>query len=90
MYERELAQKFPILFAISTCPRCKRMKSFLEENKIQTLVVDVDLLLPAEKRRQLDFLSQVNPSLSMPTLVVGDLAVIGEDYEGVKEALQLS
>lgn len=28
MYEQEVANRIPILFALSTCPRCQRMKKF--------------------------------------------------------------
>ena len=30
MYEHELGQNIPVLIALSTCPRCHRMKKFLE------------------------------------------------------------
>jgi glutaredoxin-like protein NrdH len=89
MYEREVQEKTPILFALSTCPRCNRMKQFLDENRVQAVVVDVDLLPPSEKQAQLEFLRMVNPAVSMPTLVVGEFAVLGEDYDGVREALRL-
>jgi glutaredoxin-like protein NrdH len=89
MYETEVASRKPILFALSTCPRCQRMKAFLSERGVEALVIDVDLLDRAEKREQLEFVATVNPRLSFPTLVVGDLAVIGEDYDAAKEALGL-
>jgi len=89
MYEREVREGTPILFALSTCPRCTRMKQFLEEHRVAAVVVDVDLLPAAEKQAQLEFLRMVNPAVSMPTLVVGEYAVLGEDYDGVREALRL-
>ena len=89
MYEKEVASGTPILFALSTCPRCRRVKAFLRDRGVEVLVVDVDLLDRDEKRRQLEFLSTVNPRVSFPTLVVGELAVVGEDYDGTREALSL-
>ena len=89
MYEREVAERTPILFALSTCPRCQRMKAFLRQRGIEAIVVDVDLLDREEKKRQIEFVAKVNPRLSFPTMVVGELAVIGEDYDGAKEALSL-
>ena len=89
MYERELREKIPVLFALSTCPRCTRMKQFLRERGVRAVVVDVDLLAPAERQTQLGFLRQVNPAVSMPTLVVGEYAVLGEDYDGALQALGL-
>jgi glutaredoxin-like protein NrdH len=87
MYEEEIRNRRPILFAISTCPRCRRVKEFLKSNGIDAVVIDVDLLPKEERREQLAFVKQVNPRVSFPTLVVGELAVIGEDLPGIKEAL---
>lgn len=89
MYEREIANKKPVLFAISTCPRCQRVKAFLREHSVDPLIIDVDLLTFDEKKRQFEFVRKVNPEISFPTLVVGDVAVIGEDYDGIREALNL-
>ena len=87
MYEEEIRNRTPILFALSTCPRCRAVKEFLQANGIRAIIVDVDLLSREEKREQLEFVKQINPRLSFPTFVVGDLAVIGVDYDGIREAL---
>ncbi len=89
MYEYELKNKIPILMAISTCPRCGRMKKFLAMHNIEAKIIDIDLLSVEDKRQHLRFLQPSNPSLSFPTLIVGEFAVIGEDYDGVKEVLNL-
>lgn len=89
MYEHELKNRIPILMAISTCPRCNRMKKFLEMNNIEAKIIDIDLLSREDKKTHLKFLLPSNPSLSFPTLIVGDAAVIGEDYEGVREVLNI-
>lgn len=87
MYEREVSNRTPILFALSTCPRCQRLREFLEKQGIEVRVVEVDLLPFEQKRAHIEFVRQVNPRISFPTLVVGDLAVIGEDYDATREAL---
>ena len=89
MFEYEVKNKVPILMAISTCPRCQRMKKFLEMHGVKATIVDIDLLPPDEKRVHIRFLQPINPQLSFPTLIVGELAVVGEDYDGVKEVLGL-
>ena len=89
MFEYEVSNRIPILMAISTCPRCDRMKKFLKMNGIKATIIDIDLLPLDEKKTHMRFLQPINPRLSFPTLVVGDLAVVGEDYEGVKEVLKL-
>jgi glutaredoxin-like protein NrdH len=89
MFEHEVKNKIPLLLAISTCPRCQRMKRYLKTNGVQAKIVDVDLLSLGEKKETYRFLRPINPRLSYPTLIVGELAVVGEDYEGVKEVLGL-
>jgi glutaredoxin-like protein NrdH len=89
MFEHEVRNRIPILFAISTCPRCSRMKRFLREHKVEAKIVDYDLLPRSEKKAHLTFLQPINPRLSFPTLVVGDMAVIGENYDEVREVLGL-
>jgi len=89
MFEQEIRENMPILFALSTCPRCQRMKTFLENHGIVARIVDVDLLDSSEKQKHLKFLSRINPAVSFPTLVVGETAVLGEDYRGVREVLSL-
>lgn len=89
MFDYEVSNNIPLLLALSTCPRCIRMKRFLNEHKVNAKIVDVDLLPKEEKKAIYRFLQPINPRLSYPTLVVGSQAVIGEDYEGVREVLKL-
>ncbi len=89
MYEHEVNNKIPILLAISTCPRCERVKKFLHLHRISAKIIDIDLLPIDEKRSHMRFLQPFNPRLSFPTLIVGDYAVVGEDYDGMKEVLEL-
>ena len=49
MYEHEVANRIPLLLALSTCPRCIRMKRFLKEHNVNAKIVDVDLLTLSEK-----------------------------------------
>jgi glutaredoxin len=65
------------------------MKKFLEEHNVNARTIDVDLLPLDEKKRHFKFLLTNNPTLAFPTLMVGDEAVIGEDYDGVREVLNL-
>ena len=89
MYEKELENNIPILLAISTCPRCNRMKKFLENYSIEAKIVEIDLLPIDAKREHLRFLLSFNSTLSFPTLIAGNNVVLGEDYDRVKEVLDL-
>ncbi len=89
MFDYEIENGIPILLALSTCPRCTRMKRFLNKHNVEARIVDVDLLSFGEKKTVYRFLQPYNPRLSFPTLIVGNRAVIGEDYPGIEEALGL-
>lgn len=89
MFEYEVKNKIPLLLALSTCPRCIRMKKFLASLDVEVKVVDFDKLSLGEKKEAYRFLQPINPQLSFPTLVIGDMAVVGEDYDGVREVLDL-
>ncbi|MBN1153799.1 glutaredoxin family protein [candidate division KSB1 bacterium] len=89
MFEQIVKQGTPLLLALSTCPRCIRMKKFLKMHNISAEIVDVDLLPLDERRSVYRFLKPFNPRLSFPTLIVGDSVVIGEEYDEVKEVLNL-
>lgn len=89
MFENELKNKIPILLAISTCPRCTRIKKFLKMHNIEFKAVDIDLKQLGEKKEIFKFMQPFNPGLSFPTLIVSDSAVLGEDYDAIKEILSL-
>jgi glutaredoxin-like protein NrdH len=89
MFEREIQNGIPVLFALSTCPRCMRMKSFLRQRGARVKIIDLDSLSGENKRQTVKFLSSINPMVTVPTLMVGRQVVVGEDYDRVAEALQL-
>ena len=89
MFEYEVTNRIPILLALSTCPRCTRMKRFLNNNSVNVKVVDVDLLPVGEKKAIFRFMQPFNPSLNFPTMIVGEMAVVGEDYDSARRTLDL-
>ena len=89
MYETEVTEKQPILFALSTCPRCQRMRDFLVEQGINVKVIEIDLLPFEEKQAHIRFVRKVNRRISFPTLVIGERTIVGEDYDGTREVLGL-
>ncbi len=77
------------LYAISTCGWCRRTKRFLEQNKIDAEVTDVDLLEGEEKEKTRAAVAEVNPRRSYPTLIIGDQVVVGYDEDRMRELLGL-
>lgn len=74
------------LYALSTCPACKRARQFLDKNKISYEIIEVDLLDSGEQWLKSKELKQYNPSGSYPTLIVEEV-IKGFDEEGLKQAL---
>ncbi|NWF75693.1 MAG: glutaredoxin family protein [Nitrospirae bacterium] len=74
------------LYALSTCPTCKKVKKFLDENNIQYEIIEVDLLDSGEQWLMTKEVKKYNPSATYPTLVVEE--VFTEfDEDAIKGAL---
>lgn len=75
-----------ILFALSTCPVCKKVKSFLDENNISYELIEVDTLDSGEQWVMTKELQKYNPQATYPTLVISDV-IKGYDHERLKKKL---
>lgn len=76
------------LYALSTCPACKKVKEFLKNNNIEVEIIDVDNLDSGEQWVALKELRKINPQETFPTLIV-EKAVVGFDEENLKKLLEL-
>ena len=75
-----------VLYALSTCPWCRKTKKLLEELGVEYYFGDVDLMNDAEKKEALVVIQKWNPSTSFPTMVVDDKkAIVGFQEEKIKE-----
>ena len=78
-----------MLYALSTCPWCKKTKSLLNDLGVEYDYVDVDLLGPDEKAKATETIKKCNPACSFPTLVVDDKkCIIGFREDEIKKALK--
>jgi glutaredoxin-like protein NrdH len=77
------------VYALSTCPYCKRTKKFLDEHKIEYECVDVDLLDDDSQDKALEDIQRLTGRQSFPVVVVGDTVVVGHDEEKLRTALKL-
>lgn len=75
------------VYALSTCVHCKHAKEFLEEHKIPYDCVHVDLLNSEDRAKVMDIVRKLNPSLSFPTIVLGDKVIVGFRREEIEQAL---
>ena len=76
----------PKMFAISTCPRCRRVKQYLNSRGIDYDVVDVDLLPVEERSEVLADLRKLVPALAFPVILMEKRILYGTDVTEVGEA----
>ncbi len=75
------------LYALSTCIWCRKTKNVLNKLGVEYSYIDLDLLEQEEQVRALSRLATFNPSLSLPTLVINENVIIGDDEERIYELL---
>jgi len=76
------------LYALSTCPECKRLKKFLDEKNVQYKLIEVDLLDSGEQWVTSKEIKRYNPAATYPTLVIEEV-ILGLDEEALREALNI-
>jgi glutaredoxin-like protein NrdH len=79
-----------VLYALSTCPWCKKTKKLLDDLGIEYHYTDVDLLTADEKDEVMGIVRKWNPRSSFPTLVINDnLCIVGFEEDKIRQALKL-
>ena len=78
------------LYSLSTCSHCKSTKQLLGECKVKYDFVDVDLLDREERMTILEDIKKINPQCAFPTIIIGDVVIIGFKEQQIREALGLS
>ena len=76
------------LYALSTCPFCKKVKALLRDHDVAYEYVDMDLQSREDRQRLREEVVKHNPRSSYPTLIVdGDKVVVGYHEDRIKEVL---
>jgi len=75
------------LYALSTCIWCKKTKELLSKLGVAYDYLYVDQVDKSERDKVLDMVKAYNPSVSFPTVVIGDKAIVGYREKEIKEAL---
>lgn len=75
------------LYALSTCPWCKKTKQFLNEKGIAFEFVDVDLVKGEEQKNALKEVDSLTGKRSFPILVVDETVIQGYNEDKMLEAL---
>jgi glutaredoxin-like protein NrdH len=77
-----------ILYALSTCVWCKKVKGLLDQLGVQYDFVDVDLLQGDERAKATEMVKALNPRCTFPTLSAKGKCIVGYDEEKIREAIQ--
>ena len=75
-----------VLYALSTCPWCRKTKKLLEDLGVEYSFGDVDLMDDAEKNEAIKVVQKWNPGASFPTMIIDDdKCIIGFQESKIKE-----
>ncbi len=77
------------VFALSTCPHCRRARAFLDENKVDYEVVEVDLLTGDPRERAIEEVRALTGSLGFPVIVIRGDVVVGFNQARLEQLLGL-
>ena len=78
-----------MLYALSTCPWCKKTKGLLDELDVKYDYIDVDLVIGDEQDKIVEDIEKVNPEGGFPTMVINKTSVIvGYRPDEIKAALE--
>lgn len=74
------------LFSLSTCPVCRKVKKFLDDNAVPYTLVEVDTLDSGEQWLMTKELTKRNPQASYPTVIIEEV-IKGYDIEALEAKL---
>lgn len=80
--------KHIVIYALSTCPWCKKVKNLLNELGVEYYFTDVDLASEKDKQDLMSTIQKWNPSRSFPTIIIDDnKCIVGFKEEEIREAV---
>jgi glutaredoxin-like protein NrdH len=76
------------VYALSTCPWCKKVKRYLDEKQVQYDCVDVDLAQGHEQKEALEEVEKLTGRRSFPVTVIGETVIQGYKEDEIERALK--
>jgi len=81
--------KHIVIYALSTCPWCRKTKDLLNNLGVEYYFTDVDLESDKEKQALLGIIRKWNPATSFPTVVIDDKkCIVGFKEDEIREAVK--
>lgn len=77
-----------LLYALSTCGWCRKVKELLNSMKVEYDYIDVDEVPREEKQQIMDDVRAHNPQCSFPTVVINNSCIVGFKEDRIREALK--
>jgi len=78
------------LYALSTCPWCKKTKALLDTLGVEYYFIDVDLLTGDDREEAMAVVKKWNPGASFPVTVINEArCIVGFREADLKAALNL-
>lgn len=76
------------LYALSTCPYCKRAIKFLQERGVDFDVIFLDELEGDKRKEVIKKVHEISGSYAVPLIVKGNKHVLGYDEKEIQELLE--
>jgi glutaredoxin-like protein NrdH len=76
------------VYALSTCPWCKKVKQYLEDHQVDYDCIDVDLAQGEEQKKALEEVEKLTGRRSFPVTVIGETVVQGYKEDEIERALK--
>lgn len=76
------------VYSLSTCPWCKKVKKYLDDNNVQYDVVEVDLAKGEDQKKALEEVEKLTGKRSFPVTVINEKAITGFKQEELEGALK--
>ncbi len=77
------------MYALSTCPWCRKAKQFFKTNNVPFDYVDYDLQPEDEQERIMEKMLKISGTGSFPVVMIGDRVIVGYNPEKYSEVLGL-
>ncbi len=76
------------LYALSTCPWCKKAKSFFIQKQVPFECIEVDLLKGEEQEKAVKEVRFLAGDAVFPVTVIGEEVILGFKLDDFEEALE--
>ncbi|MHB8881554.1 MAG: glutaredoxin family protein [Thermodesulfovibrionales bacterium] len=71
------------VYSLSTCPVCRKVRQFLDDNGVVFTLIEVDLLQASEQWVTTREVAKHNPQGTYPTIVVEEV-IVGYDTDALR------